>query len=76
MTDILSMGSFFGGIAKVSVKIIILPFLYLTYLYGIYLSNLINIALIIYILIIFKLSGAFISIENEDDEEVGNFSAH
>lgn len=69
------MGSFFTNIAKISVKIIILPFLYLTYLYGVYLANLINLAFIIYILIIFKLAGIPISIENEEsDEEVRNFS--
>lgn len=69
------MGSFFTNIAKISVKIIILPFLYLTYLYGVYLANLINLAFIIYILFIFKLVGIPISIENEEsDEEVRNFS--
>lgn len=70
------MGSFFGNIARISVKIIILPFLYLTYLYGVYLANLINIAFIIYILFIFKLVGIPISTENEEsgDEEVRNFS--
>lgn len=69
------MGSFFANIAKISVKIIILPFLYLTYLYGVYLANLINLAFIIYILFIFKLVGIPISIENEEsDEEVRNFS--
>ena len=64
------MGSFFGRLTKVSVKIIILPFLYLTYLYGTYLSNVINIALVIYLLIIFKLSDLEVRFGNEDDEEV------
>lgn len=51
------MGCFFGSIAKVTVKLIILPFLYFTYLYSVYLMALINAALTIYFVAIFVITG-------------------
>lgn len=65
---------FFRKIAKAFVKIIILPFLYLIYLYSVYLMTLINTALTIYFVLMYKITGIpLVAIEYVISEEVCNF---